>query len=98
MPTKEVYGLDGTVYVQDEDGQAWSPMHYATLECGNALVNGLIQGVASPPQAIQFSFNVSRHARILFFQRAVNMPNNWLKMHGYPKRRKVKGARKNEID
>ena len=41
---------------------------------------------------MEFSFmtNLSRRLATVLFQNVMRMPNNWLKMHGYPMRRRAK--------
>jgi len=93
MPTRDViYDLDGTVYVEDEDGQGWHPIHHeVTLSVGDKLIYGYMNDdISTGLLSASFDFRVPKDMARVFFQQIAMMPNNWLKMHGLPMRRRAK--------
>lgn len=91
MPMKEIKGLDGTVYVQDPDGQGFHPVYRAvTIIDGETDLEGYATGIKDESMEFCFEFTLPTYTVQKFLQKVAGMPNNWLKMNGMPKRRKVK--------
>ena len=104
MPPKELHPHD--IFISADGGETYTPLGEVT-ECG-MIVDDLIpeDGVklpfvkpdeASLGEALTFSctFNIRSNPSMFMLLWKGKWPsNNWLRMHGYPMRRKRKGTRK----
>lgn len=88
MPTKGTDNAEPIYYYQSEDGQSYEA-HNVVLQIGETAQKGILSGLSDSLEC-SFTFSVPKDTARIFWQLIALMPNNWLKQHSYPKRRRRK--------
>ena len=89
MPTDTINAFGGAFYTEI-DGEKFIPVrHDVVLQAGETVMNGIIDGIKEGSLEFTFSTYISANLKRIFYQQILMKSNNWLKMHGYPMRRKV---------
>ena len=78
-----------SLWYQLEDGRYLEAPRECTLVIDETKLEGVITETPIPME-MTFIWKAPKSMAILLFQKVMMMPNNWLKMHGYPKRRRAK--------
>lgn len=88
MPIYKDNSTPHSLWYQLEDGRYLeAPREATTLVIDETKLEGVITE-APIPMEMTFTWKAPNSLARLLFQKVMMMPNNWLKMHGYPKRRR----------
>lgn len=90
MPIKKDNSSPCSLWYQLGDGE-FLRANCATLVIDEMKLEGTVHDAFSNnPMEFSFTTNLSRRLATYLLQKVMRMPNNWLKMHGYPMRRRAK--------
>ena len=89
MPIKKDKSTPCSLWYQLGDERFLEAPREVTLVIDETKLEGVITETPNPME-MSFTWKAPNSLARLLFQKVMVMPNNWLKMHGYPKRRRAK--------